>query len=79
MHRILYSNCNNQNKLALAWIQLHKYQEAVEAARKANALPTWKAVCFACVDAKEFRLALICGTASFFFFFLFFSRIVHSA
>jgi clathrin heavy chain len=60
--RILYSNCNNQNKLALAWIQLRKFPEAVEAARKANALPTWKAVCFACVDAKEFRLAQICGS-----------------
>jgi clathrin heavy chain len=60
--RILYSNCNNQNKLALAWIQLGKFAEAVEAARKANALPTWKAVCFACVDAKEFRLAQICGS-----------------
>jgi len=60
--RILYQNCNNQNKLALAWIQLKKFQEAVEAARKANTLPTWKAVCFACVDAKEFRLAAICGS-----------------
>jgi len=60
--RVLYQHCNNQNKLALAWIRLSKFQEAVEAARKANALPTWKAVCFACVDAKEFRLALICAS-----------------
>ena len=60
--RILYSHCNNQSKLALALIKLFKYSDAVEAARKANALPTWKAVCFACVDAKEFRLAAICGS-----------------
>lgn len=59
--RILFQNCNNQNKLALAWVQLKKFAEAVEAARKANSLPTWKAVCFACVDAKEFRLAAVCG------------------
>jgi len=48
--------------LALALIKLGKFSDAVEAARKANALPTWKAVCFACVDAREFRLAMICGT-----------------
>jgi hypothetical protein len=24
-------------------------------------LKTWKEVCFACVDAEEFRLAQICG------------------
>ena len=60
--RILYTHCNNQSKLALALIKLRKFSDAVEAARKANALPTWKAVCFACVDAKEFRLAAICGS-----------------
>ncbi|CAH1449037.1 unnamed protein product [Lactuca virosa] len=30
-------------------------------ARKANSSKTWKEVCFACVDADEFRLAQICG------------------
>jgi clathrin heavy chain len=28
---------------------------------KANSAKTWKEVCFACVDAEEFRLAQICG------------------
>jgi clathrin heavy chain len=38
-----------------------EYQSAVEAARKANNPRSWREVCFACVDAKEFRLAQICG------------------
>jgi len=37
------------------------FQEAVNAAQKANAIPTWKSVCFACVNAKEFRLAQMCA------------------
>jgi clathrin heavy chain len=36
-------------------------QQAVEAARKANSARTWKEVCFACVDAEEFRLAQLAG------------------
>ncbi|VAI30572.1 unnamed protein product [Triticum turgidum subsp. durum] len=36
-------------------------EELYEAARKANSAKTWKEVCFACVDAEEFRLAQICG------------------
>jgi len=42
-------------------VKLEQFQEAVDAARKANAIPTWKAVCFACVDAQKFRLAQMCG------------------
>lgn len=36
-------------------------QGAVDSGRKANSTRTWKEVCFACVDAEEFRLAQICG------------------
>ena len=35
--------------------------EAVAAATKANNVSTWKAVCFACLRADEFRLAATCG------------------
>ncbi|TMW40445.1 hypothetical protein DOY81_014475, partial [Sarcophaga bullata] len=43
--------------------QLHllEFQGAVDSARKANSTRTWKEVCFACVDAEEFRLAQMCG------------------
>lgn len=33
----------------------------MDSARKANSTRTWKEVCFACVDAEEFRLAQMCG------------------
>jgi hypothetical protein len=33
----------------------------VDAARKANSPKTWKEVCWACVDEKEFRLAQLCA------------------
>ncbi|KAJ8443923.1 hypothetical protein Cgig2_032747 [Carnegiea gigantea] len=38
-----------------------KVDRLIDAARKANSAKTWKEVCFACVDAEEFRLAQICG------------------
>lgn len=59
--RILYNHISNNAKLAICLVRLELFQEAVDAARKANAIPTWKAVCFACVDAQKFRLAQMCG------------------
>ena len=59
--KILFISINNNSKLALCHIHLGEYREAVEAAKKANNVSTWKAVCFACLRASEFRLAAICG------------------
>lgn len=59
--KLLYSAVNNYGKLAPVLVRLGDYQAAVEAARKADRVRTWRAVCFACVDAKAFRLAQICG------------------
>jgi len=59
--RILYNHVNNNAKLAICLVKLEQFQEAVDAARKANAIPTWKAVCFSCVDHKKFRLAQMAG------------------
>lgn len=42
-------------------VHLGEYQGSVDAARKANSTRTWKEVCFACVNHKEFRLAQMCG------------------
>ncbi|KAL0341258.1 UNVERIFIED_CONTAM: Clathrin heavy chain 2 [Sesamum radiatum] len=52
---------SNWGKLASTLVKLQQFQGAVDAARKANSAKTWKEVCFACVDAEEFRLAQICG------------------
>ena len=59
--KLLFSEVNNYGKLAPVLVRLGDFQGAVEAARKADRVRTWRAVCFACVDSKEFRLAQICG------------------
>jgi clathrin heavy chain len=59
--KLLFISINNNSKLALCHIHLEEYREAVDAAKKANNVSTWKAVCFACLRASEFRLAATCG------------------
>merc|ERR1712176_796166 len=59
--KILFSNINNNSKLALCHINLEEFREAVAAAQRANNVSTWKQVCFSCLRADEYRLAAICG------------------
>ena len=59
--KTLFTNINNNSKLALCHIHLEEYREAVAAATKANNVSTWKHVCYACLRAGEFRLAATCG------------------
>lgn len=59
--RIIFEKIPNFARLASTYVRLHRFQEAVEAARKANSPKCWKEVCFACVEEKEFRLAQLCG------------------
>eukprot|EP01083_Nonionella_stella_P182989 659971_1 len=59
--KIIFTQISNYAKLASCLVRLESYQEAVDAARKANSIQTWKDVCYACVDAHKFRLAQMCG------------------
>lgn len=59
--RLLFININNNAKLALCYVHMKQFREAVDAATKANSLPTWKEVCLACLRAGEYRLANVCG------------------
>lgn len=59
--RILFAKIGNNAQLARALVQLGHFREAVDAARKANSVRTWKEVNAACVHAGEFRLAQQCG------------------
>lgn len=59
--RILFININNNAKLALCYINMKQYREAVDAATKANSVPTWKEVNLACLQAGEYRLANMAG------------------
>ncbi len=58
---MLFNNISNFGRLASCLVKLHQYSAAVDAARKANSTKVWKEVNLACVEAKEFRLAQICG------------------
>lgn len=49
------------SKLAHTHIMLKEYREAVSAAKKADRIPTWRIVCFGCVDGLEFEYAQICA------------------
>lgn len=59
--KLLFQNINNNAKLAICYVRLGKFREAVDAATKANSVGTWKEVNYACVDVNEFRLAGLCG------------------
>ncbi|KAG1339071.1 putative mitogen-activated protein kinase kinase kinase 18 [Cocos nucifera] len=59
--KIIFAFISNSAKLAGTLVKLKQFPGAVVAARRANSSKTWKEVCFACVDAEEFRLAQICG------------------
>uniref|UniRef100_A0A7E4VKZ1 Clathrin heavy chain n=1 Tax=Panagrellus redivivus TaxID=6233 RepID=A0A7E4VKZ1_PANRE len=59
--KVVFSFANNFSKSALTLVKLGEWQGAVDAARKANSVKTWKVVCFACVERKEFHLAMVCG------------------
>ena len=59
--RVLFSQVSAWGRLASTLVHLGLFQQAVDAARKANSPKTWKEVCFACVEKEEFRLAQLCG------------------
>eukprot|EP01116_Phalansterium_solitarium_P013913 TRINITY_DN3136_c0_g1_i1.p1 TRINITY_DN3136_c0_g1~~TRINITY_DN3136_c0_g1_i1.p1 ORF type:complete len:1727 (-),score=785.73 TRINITY_DN3136_c0_g1_i1:319-5382(-) len=59
--KILFNSVSNYGKLASALVKLGEFSAAVESARKANSIRTWKEVNLACVDAKEFSLAQSAG------------------
>ncbi|EFA76771.1 clathrin heavy chain [Heterostelium album PN500] len=59
--KILFTNISNFSRLTSCLVKLGQFQQAVDSARKANSTKTWKEVSAACIDAKEFRLAQVCG------------------
>jgi len=59
--KLLFANIGNNAKLASTLIKLLAWREAVDAAKKANSVRTWKEVNAACVGAGEYRLAEQCG------------------
>jgi clathrin heavy chain len=59
--KLLFASINNNAKLALCYVNLEQYREAVDAAHKANSVSTWKEVNRVCVRVGEFKLARVAG------------------
>lgn len=59
--KIIFSRLGNNNRLAQVLVRLREFQAAFDAAKKADIPKVWKEVCFACVRAREFRTASLCG------------------
>lgn len=59
--KLLYTGIKNNARIAACLIRLGQYQQAIEAAKKANTPKTWKELCMACVAAGEYKLAAVAG------------------
>lgn len=59
--KILFTKLKSNAKIASCLVHLGQYQQAIEYAKKANNLKTWKEIVFACVEVKEFKLAQTAG------------------
>ncbi|CRG97759.1 clathrin heavy chain, putative [Plasmodium gallinaceum] len=59
--KILYSNIPNNQKLTICYLRLKEYSLAIEAAKKAKSLKTWKEVNFICVKEKQLKYAHTAG------------------
>ena len=55
--QLLFSKAKSNKKIAMCLIHLGKYQEAIDYAKKANNINTWKEIVYACVEQQEFKLA----------------------
>eukprot|EP01059_Diplonema_ambulator_P004728 TRINITY_DN1445_c0_g1_i1.p1 TRINITY_DN1445_c0_g1~~TRINITY_DN1445_c0_g1_i1.p1 ORF type:complete len:1712 (+),score=871.44 TRINITY_DN1445_c0_g1_i1:90-5225(+) len=55
--KLCFSTVSNFPFLAKTHMKLGQFQLAIDAAGRTNSVETWKEVCYACVDAEEFRLA----------------------
>eukprot|EP00924_Labyrinthula_sp_SR-Ha-C_P001550 maker-scaffold_18-snap-gene-1.5-mRNA-1 protein AED:0.42 eAED:0.42 QI:0/0/0/0.66/1/1/3/0/1799 len=58
---ILFSNDSNHKMLSLCYLKLKRFTKAVDAAKKANDVETWKLVNIGCLDNNEVELANIAG------------------
>ncbi|KAI4834912.1 clathrin heavy chain [Plasmodium brasilianum] len=59
--KILYSNIPNNQKLTFCYLKLKEYSLAIEAAKKAKSIKTWKEVNFICVKYKQLKYAHTAG------------------
>ena len=61
--RAVFARIPNWGRLAATHLKLKRWQDAVDAARKAAVPKVWKQVCYGCLDAGEVKLAQLAGLA----------------
>ena len=61
--RAVFARIPNWGRLAATHLKLGRWQDAVDAARKAAVPKVWKAVCYGCLAAGETKLAQLAGLA----------------
>jgi clathrin heavy chain len=59
--KIMFNNVGDFGRLVTTLCKLNDLAGAVDAARKANTIQTWRDVCKAAIDEKEFRIAQQCA------------------
>ena len=59
--RLLYTKLKSNSKIAACLVKLNDFPGAVEFAKKANNVKTWKNILYTCVIEKEFKLAFEAG------------------
>jgi len=59
--KLLYQKVGNNQKLAVTYVKLRQFQQALDSAKIAGIPNVWKQVCFSCVRAKEFKHASTAG------------------
>lgn len=59
--KVLFADIKAYGRLATTLVRLNDLAAAVEMARKANSVSTWKAISKACVELGNFKLARTCG------------------
>ena len=59
--KLLFASIPNHSRLASCYVAIGEFQQAIEAAKKANNTKTWKEIAGACVAAQEFRSAQVAG------------------
>jgi clathrin heavy chain len=55
--KLLFVVLKNNAKIASCLVRLKQFSKALESATKANTSKTWKELCYACVEASEFKYA----------------------
>lgn len=59
--KLLYTKLKSNSKIAQCLLKLNDFAAAVEYAKKANNVKTWKSLLYSCVIEKEFNLAFTAG------------------